>query len=126
MQHTRFHLFMPSLIGDKWRIMCIWVTAPSFLFLPVAMCFLRESPRWLLVRGYHDEMQENMLKIAEWNGAVLDPEDLRKVPHVIEDPSQAKTTGERLKEIFRYISSGYSGGGLHVICLTFIVLLGAC
>nr|XP_027207376.1 organic cation transporter protein-like [Penaeus vannamei] len=57
-----------------WRWFGVTTSLPCLLFLPMLL-FLDESPRWLIVRGRHDDALRILRKAARWNKAQLPPEE---------------------------------------------------
>lgn len=58
--------------GSPWRNLYLW-TSVLFLCYTISVYFLvRESPRWLLVRGRRDEAIEAIKRITNSNGHAID------------------------------------------------------
>ncbi|XP_063863781.1 kinesin-like protein KIFC1 isoform X3 [Scylla paramamosain] len=74
------------LIRD-WRWLQLAVSLPLLVILPV-FYFMDESPRWLIVRGRHDQAVQVLRKAARWNRVTLQPEaDLRALMKEIQEES---------------------------------------
>ncbi|MPD05335.1 Solute carrier family 22 member 11 [Portunus trituberculatus] len=72
------------LIRD-WRWLQLVVSLPLLIILPV-LFFMDESPRWLIVRGRHDQAVQVLRKAARWNRVTLQPEaDLRVLMNEIQE-----------------------------------------
>ncbi|XP_047493229.1 organic cation transporter protein-like isoform X1 [Penaeus chinensis] len=76
-------LFLPWALGTMawggiaylvrdWRWLQLTVSLLTLIFLP-ALLFMDESPRWLVVRGYHGLALRTLQKAARWNKASLPP-----------------------------------------------------
>ncbi|ONK65564.1 uncharacterized protein A4U43_C07F38390 [Asparagus officinalis] len=78
--------------GSSWRNLYIWTSVPSFCYT-VLICFLiRESPRWLLIRGRRDEAVEALKRIAKSNRSTVVDFTVSDVPFVDEE-SELKNVG---------------------------------
>ncbi|XP_045137667.1 organic cation transporter protein-like [Portunus trituberculatus] len=70
-----------------WRWLQLAVSLPNVLIFP-ALYFMDESPRWLIVRGRHDQAMRVLRKAARWNRVKLQPEaDLRALMKEIQEES---------------------------------------
>ncbi|KAK8381988.1 hypothetical protein O3P69_015172 [Scylla paramamosain] len=70
-----------------WRWLQLAVSLPNVLIFP-ALYFMDESPRWLIVRGRHDQAVQVLRKAARWNRVTLQPEaDLRALMKEIQEES---------------------------------------
>lgn len=68
----------------------------SFLF-PGPRSLMDESPRWLIVRGFHDQAMQVLRKAARWNRISLPPEDdLRALMNDIQEEVGRLGEGYRL------------------------------
>ncbi|MQL94190.1 hypothetical protein Taro_026844 [Colocasia esculenta] len=54
--------------NSSWRSLYLWTSAPGLLYSILVYCLVRESPRWLLVRGRKDEAIKTLKDIAASNG----------------------------------------------------------
>ncbi|KAK8382355.1 hypothetical protein O3P69_015349 [Scylla paramamosain] len=71
----------------EWRWLQLAVSLPSVLLFP-SLYFMDESPRWLIVRGRHDQAMQVLRKAARWNRVTLQPEDdLRALMKEIQEES---------------------------------------
>ncbi|XP_037793895.1 organic cation transporter protein-like [Penaeus monodon] len=83
-----------------WRWLSVTTSLPCLLFLPMLLV-LDESPRWLIVRGRHDDALRVLQKAARWNKAQLPPEEelralmdhIRKEALTATKKSDASTSG---------------------------------
>ncbi|XP_042889431.1 uncharacterized protein LOC122264551 [Penaeus japonicus] len=57
-----------------WRWLMFVLSLPMLLFLPV-LWFLDESPRWLIVRGRHQQALRVLQKAGRWNRVALPAEE---------------------------------------------------
>ncbi|XP_045137875.1 organic cation transporter protein-like isoform X2 [Portunus trituberculatus] len=79
------------LIRD-WRWLQLVVSLPLLIILPV-LFFMDESPRWLIVRGRHDQAVQVLRKAARWNRVTLQPEaDLRVLMNEIQESATCSST----------------------------------
>ncbi|MED6185104.1 hypothetical protein PIB30_053791 [Stylosanthes scabra] len=51
-------------INSSWRNLYMWTSIPSILYCLIVRFFVRESPRWLLVKGRKEEAAETLKYIA--------------------------------------------------------------
>uniref|UniRef100_A0A1D1YN88 H(+)/Pi cotransporter n=1 Tax=Anthurium amnicola TaxID=1678845 RepID=A0A1D1YN88_9ARAE len=54
--------------NSSWRMLYLWTSAPALLYSALVHFFVRESPRWLLVRGRREEAVRVLKDIAASNG----------------------------------------------------------
>ncbi|XP_042242824.1 organic cation transporter protein-like isoform X2 [Homarus americanus] len=54
----------------EWRNLQLLISLPGILIFP-AIWFLDESPRWLIVKGYHDQARTVLARAARWKGESL-------------------------------------------------------
>lgn len=50
--------------GSSWREMYFWTSIPALVYCALVFIFVRESPRWLLIRGRRQEAMEALKNIA--------------------------------------------------------------
>ncbi|XP_006823306.1 organic cation transporter protein-like [Saccoglossus kowalevskii] len=62
---------MAYIMHGNWRRMQYINTISCIIFIPYCF-FIKESARWLIQQGRHDEAKDIIKKIATLNGAVLD------------------------------------------------------
>ncbi|GFP81664.1 organic cation/carnitine transporter 3 [Phtheirospermum japonicum] len=53
-----------SLKGSSWRLIYIWTCVPSLFYSVLVFFLVRESPRWLFIRGRKEEFAETLRSIA--------------------------------------------------------------
>ncbi|KAL9146944.1 hypothetical protein ABFS82_13G142600 [Erythranthe guttata] len=53
-----------SLKGYSWRLMYIWTCVPSVFYSLSVFFLIRESPRWLYIKGRKEEFAETLRSIA--------------------------------------------------------------
>ncbi|XP_045137877.1 organic cation transporter protein-like isoform X1 [Portunus trituberculatus] len=71
----------------SWRWLQLAVSLPNVLLFP-ALYFMDESPRWLIVRGRHDQAVQVLRKAALWNRVTLQPEaDLCALMNEVQEES---------------------------------------
>ena len=56
-----------------WRALAVVVAAPMLLSLALTICFIPESPRWLLLQGEPVAAKEVILQVADVNQTTLPP-----------------------------------------------------
>ncbi|MQM03132.1 hypothetical protein Taro_035906 [Colocasia esculenta] len=59
--------------NNSWRALYLWTSAPSLFYSVLVYFFVRESPRWLLLRGRRGEAIDILKDIAAFNGRDLPP-----------------------------------------------------
>ncbi|XP_075488014.1 organic cation/carnitine transporter 3 [Primulina tabacum] len=52
------------LKGSSWRLMYIWTCSPAIIYSLFAYFLVRESPRWLFIKGKKDEFAATVRSIA--------------------------------------------------------------
>ena len=72
-----------------WRWYLFANTAPFFIFIPLAILFLEESPRYLMSKGHNKEALSVLRRIAERNKVEL-PESLALIPDTESGDSDEK------------------------------------
>ncbi|XP_057521003.1 organic cation/carnitine transporter 3-like [Amaranthus tricolor] len=50
--------------GHSWRNMYIWTSAPALIYSVLVFIFVKESPRWLLIRGRREEAMDALKNFA--------------------------------------------------------------
>ncbi|XP_042886771.1 organic cation transporter protein-like [Penaeus japonicus] len=75
-----------------WRWFAFAVSLPMLLFLP-ALWFIDESPRWLIVRGRHEDALRVLQRASRWNRTKLLPK--KELLAFMED-IEAEARGERV------------------------------
>ncbi|KNA11480.1 hypothetical protein SOVF_134860 [Spinacia oleracea] len=50
--------------GSSWRELYMWTSAPALIYCVLVFVFVRESPRWLLIRGRRQEAMDALKNIA--------------------------------------------------------------
>ncbi|KAL2901771.1 Organic cation/carnitine transporter 3 [Bienertia sinuspersici] len=50
--------------GDSWRALYMWTSVPALVYCVLVFVFVRESPRWLLIRGRRQEAMDALKNIA--------------------------------------------------------------
>ncbi|KAL3850998.1 hypothetical protein ACJIZ3_012880 [Penstemon smallii] len=55
------------LEGSSWRLIYLWTSIPSVFYSFLVYFFVRESPRWLFVKGKKEEFAETLISIAAPN-----------------------------------------------------------
>ncbi|XP_021768410.1 organic cation/carnitine transporter 3-like [Chenopodium quinoa] len=50
--------------GESWRAMYMWASIPALVYCVLVFVFVRESPRWLLIRGRREEAMDALKNIA--------------------------------------------------------------
>lgn len=73
-----------------WRWVCFATALPTVLVTLFGICYLYESPRWLISQGLEDNAWELILKIASWNQV---SESLRHVRLKPFDPHEFRSAG---------------------------------
>ncbi|XP_068201923.1 organic cation transporter protein-like [Palaemon carinicauda] len=58
----------------EWRWLMVSVPLPSLLAVPV-LWFVDESPRWLILKGFHEQAVKVLQRAARLNKATLPPEE---------------------------------------------------
>ncbi|KAL0306075.1 UNVERIFIED_CONTAM: Organic cation/carnitine transporter 3 [Sesamum radiatum] len=53
-----------SLQGSSWRLIYLWTCVPSVLYSIAVFFLVRESPRWLFIKGRKEEFAETLRSIA--------------------------------------------------------------
>ncbi|KAL0443109.1 UNVERIFIED_CONTAM: Organic cation/carnitine transporter 3 [Sesamum latifolium] len=53
-----------SLQGSSWRLIYLWTCVPSVLYSIAVFFLVRESPRWLFIKGRKEEFAETLRTIA--------------------------------------------------------------
>ncbi|XP_042890618.1 organic cation transporter protein-like isoform X2 [Penaeus japonicus] len=92
------------LIRD-WRTLQLVVSLPNLVIFP-ALYLMDESPRWLIIRGKHEQALATLKKAARWNGATLPPEDdLRRTMRDIEAETTSSTEKGEVKSKNGYLKS---------------------
>ncbi|GLT62418.1 hypothetical protein SLA2020_350580 [Shorea laevis] len=51
-------------IGFSWRNLYLWTSIPGIIYSALVRFFVRESPRWLFVRGREEEAMDTLKSIA--------------------------------------------------------------
>uniref|UniRef100_A0A914WPH9 Major facilitator superfamily (MFS) profile domain-containing protein n=1 Tax=Plectus sambesii TaxID=2011161 RepID=A0A914WPH9_9BILA len=61
-----------------WRVLAV---ASNLLAAPgiILICFLNESPRWLIQQGRQKEAEDSLRSIAKWNRCVVDEDELKSI-----------------------------------------------
>lgn len=77
-----------------WRWLMFTVCLPSLLFLP-ALWFIDESPRWLIVKGRHQEALRVLRRAAKWNKVKLphDEELLTVMAEIQKEQEDGRSQG---------------------------------
>ncbi|CAL9189526.1 unnamed protein product [Musa hybrid cultivar] len=57
--------------GSSWRALYLWTSVPSTCYSVLLFFLIKESPRWLLVRGRRDEAIQTLKSIASTNDDVI-------------------------------------------------------
>lgn len=79
-----------AYLERDWRFLQTYVSLFCPIFLP-ALLFLKESPRWLAVRGRHKEALSVLQVASRINGTTLPPTDhLLKVMEAVQRQSQSE------------------------------------
>ncbi|XP_051126078.1 organic cation/carnitine transporter 3-like [Andrographis paniculata] len=52
------------LQGSSWRLIYLWTCVPSVLYSLSVLFLVRESPRWLFIKGRKDEFADTLRSIA--------------------------------------------------------------
>ena len=55
--------------GSSWRYLYLWTSVPASLYCVLVHFFVRESPRWLLVRGRKEEAVATLKSIGAVNNS---------------------------------------------------------
>ncbi|CAA0818061.1 Organic cation/carnitine transporter 3 [Striga hermonthica] len=53
-----------ALRGSSWRLLYLWTGVPSVMYSAVIYFVVRESPRWLFIRGRQEEFAETLRSIS--------------------------------------------------------------
>lgn len=57
--------------GLSWRTLYLWTSVPCLFYSVLIYFLIKESPRWLLVRGRRDEAIQTLKSIASANDSVI-------------------------------------------------------
>merc|ERR1719316_478767 len=60
-------LFLPNLKGPGWRYVYLWGVLPAILIFPFVVACLKESPRWLALKGRREDLMELLQYAAARN-----------------------------------------------------------
>lgn len=102
-------LVVLAYFSNTWRELA-FVTSFPFILLYSYVCFMPESPRWLLTQGRIDESLTIMKRIAKWNRTDINVDELRekilhdrhpKVDENVNDTSQEKINEIGFVDFFR-------------------------
>lgn len=50
--------------GNSWRAIYMYTSLPALVYCALVLCFVKESPRWLLIRGRKEEAIDSLKHIA--------------------------------------------------------------
>jgi len=50
--------------GNSWRNLYVWTSIPTLIYCCLVRSFVRESPRWLIVKGRKEEAVSILQSIA--------------------------------------------------------------
>ncbi|CAA0818062.1 Organic cation/carnitine transporter 3 [Striga hermonthica] len=53
-----------AIRGSSWRLLYLWTCVPSILYSAAIYLVVRESPRWLFIRGRQEEFAETLRSIS--------------------------------------------------------------
>lgn len=79
--------------GSSWRILYLWTCIPTVLYCVLVHFLVRESPRWLYVRGHKEEFVATLKSITNGSSSCLTQSFLER-----------GTTGENENETGRNVS----------------------
>ena len=91
-----FAYLLLNLVGWRWFIVTQTVV-PLIICLILAICFLPESPRYLMVSGQKEKALETLEHMAKKNGVCLPP----RLNIVVQSPQNLGSISDILKSDFR-------------------------